>query len=71
MIERHIRRMLIEAVHKNDRMRIDEIVRQLVDCEQAKQALRLKGYGATCSTATASVKLVPFAAPQVSQQRKR
>ncbi|MEO7579926.1 MAG: hypothetical protein ABIT83_20140 [Massilia sp.] len=68
---RNLRRMVIEAVRVNDAARIDSFVRQLVDCEQAKTALRLKGYGSTCMTATGSVHLVPFAVQQESQQRKR
>jgi hypothetical protein len=71
MLDRHIRLRMIEAVHKNDKARINELVRQLVDCEQSKQALVLKGYGDICMTAIECVNLVPDAPAKVFQQRKR
>lgn len=51
----HHRDLIIRAVRNCDVRTLDKITGQLVDAERAREILRVKGYGATGMTASATV----------------
>lgn len=71
---RYYRQLLEKAVQSGDRKQLDQFAAQLVDCENTKQALRLKGYGCLGMPLVEVVKSVPrlrdTLLKEESQQRK-
>lgn len=61
MKDRYYIEMMKRAVEGNDTAMLRAIAGQLCDCEGAKRALRLKGYGKAGLSIEATAHLVPMA----------
>lgn len=58
---RHYRQLIVRAVADKDDITIDRLAAALMEAEDAKRILRLKGYGDTGQTVNAAARLVPAA----------